>query len=180
MRRQEFALNTFITWIDRVIAMGCRAVLYVTLAVTFLILSANVALRYAMGSSLASASELPELLFPWIIMAGVVLAAQSGSHIAIVILTQRLGAARRWVVAGGALVVAALYLGLCWAAWPLMEIAADEYSPILHVPGSVTVGCLMLGFVLLAVTTLLRIPGLLAEDQLPPNEQAEMHVGASA
>ena len=66
--------------------------LYVTLAVVFAILSANVALRYVAGTSLASASELPELLFPWMIMAGVVLAAQHGSHIAVVILTQKLGA----------------------------------------------------------------------------------------
>lgn len=171
-------MNTFIDWTERVIGMGCRAVLYVTLAVTFLILSANVGLRYAMGSSLAWASELPELLFPWIIMAGVVLATQSGSHIAVVILTQRLGAARRWVLAGGAVIVAALYLGLCGAAWPLMEIAADEYSPILHVPGSVTVGCLMIGFVLLAVVTLVRIPAMLTEPAV--DERAEFHMGASA
>jgi TRAP-type C4-dicarboxylate transport system permease small subunit len=98
--------------IDRAIGAGCRAVLYLTLAAVFVILSANVALRYVAGTSLASASELPELLFPWMIMAGVVLAAQHGSHIAIVILTQKLGAARRWVLAGGSLVVAVLYAAL--------------------------------------------------------------------
>ena len=68
-------------------------------------------LRYVAGTSLASASELPELLFPWMIMAGVVLAAQHGSHIAVVILTQKLGASRRWVLAGGSLVVAAALRG---------------------------------------------------------------------
>jgi len=133
-----------------------------------------------MGSSLAWASELPELLFPWIIMSGVVLAAQSGSHISVVILTQRLGAARRWIVAGGALLVTSLYLGLCWGAWPLLGISDDEYSPILHVPGSVTVGCLMVGFVLLAVATLVRIPGILAEDDRTPDEPQEVHIGSSA
>ena len=75
--------------IDRAIGAACRGVLYVTLAVVFVILSANVALRYVAGTSLASASELPELLFPWMIMAGVVLAAQHGSHIAIVIVGDR-------------------------------------------------------------------------------------------
>ena len=174
-------MNTFIGWIDRAIGAGCRAVLYLTLAVTFVILSVNVGLRYAMGSSLSWASELPELLFPWIIMAGVVLAAQGGSHIAVVILTQRLGAARRWVLAAGAIIVSALYLGLCWAALPLMEISADEYSPILHVPGSVTVGCLMIGFLLLAITTLVRLPAILRAEQADttPGPQ-DLHVGASA
>jgi TRAP-type C4-dicarboxylate transport system permease small subunit len=119
-----------------------------------------VGLRYVSGTSLAWASELPELMFPWIIMSGVVLAAQHGSHIAVVLLTQRLGAARRWVLTGGAVLVALLYLGLTWATLPLMEISADEFTPILNVPGSVTVGCLMAGFVLLAVVTLTQVPAL--------------------
>ncbi|WP_309683382.1 TRAP transporter small permease [Polaromonas sp.] len=144
--------------IDHLIGMACRGVLYVTLCSMFLILSANVGLRYVAGSSLASASELPELMFPWLIMAGVVLAAQHGSHIAIVIFTQRLGAMRRWVLLAGSLVVAGLYASLAVVAWPLMEIAADERTPILQVPGSVSVGCLMLGFALLAIVTLCRLP----------------------
>jgi len=111
-------------------------------------------LRYAAGTSLAWASELPELLFPWMIMAGVVLAAQHGAHIAVVLLTQRLGAGRRWVLCAGTLTVAVLYLGLAWYALPLMAVAADERTPILQVPGSVSVGCLMLGFVMLALVAL--------------------------
>ena len=92
------------------------------------------------------------------IVSGVVIAAQHGSHIAIVILTQKLGAARRWVLTAASLVVAGLYLGLAYAAWPVFEIAADERSPIMQVPGSVSVGCLLLGFVMLAIVTLCRLP----------------------
>ena len=154
-------------FIDRCIGAACRGVLYVTLAVVFVILSANVGLRYVAGTSLASASELPELLFPWMIMAGVVHAAQHGSHIAVVLLTQKLGAARRWVLAGGSLAVAALYASLAVTAWPLMEIAADERTPILQVPGSVSVGCLMLGFALLSLVTLCRLPEVWAGAAAP-------------
>jgi TRAP-type C4-dicarboxylate transport system permease small subunit len=128
------------------------------LSVVFVILSVNVCLRYAAGTSLSWASELPELMFPWMIMSGVVIAAQHGSHIAIVILTQKLGAARRWVLTAASLVVAGLYLSLAYAAWPVFEIAADERSPIMQVPGSVSVGCLLLGFVMLAIVTLCRLP----------------------
>src|SRR5262245_66495104 len=99
-------------WIDRTIGTACRGVLYLSLAVVFAILTANVALRYVAGTSIASASELPELMFPWMIMAGVVLAAQHGSHIAVVILTQKLGASRRWVLAGGAVGGAVLFAAL--------------------------------------------------------------------
>ncbi|MGY0194229.1 TRAP transporter small permease [Leptothrix sp. BB-4] len=151
-------MQRFLDRVDQAVGALCRAVLYLTLTLTFLILSINVVLRYASGSSLAWASELPELLFPWMIMSGVVLATQHGSHIAVVILTQRLQGSRRWLLAAGSLLVAALYLGLSWAAVPLMEIAADERSPILQVPGSITVGCLLAGFVLLAVVTLCQLP----------------------
>ena len=151
-------MNPLFKAVDSVIAWWCHTVLYVTLSVVFVILSVNVVLRYAAGSSLAWASELPELMFPWMIMSGVVIAAQHGSHIAVVILTQKLGAARRWVLTAASLVVAGLYLGLAWAAWPVFEIAADERTPIMQVPGSVSVGCLLLGFVMLAIVTLLRLP----------------------
>jgi TRAP-type C4-dicarboxylate transport system permease small subunit len=149
----------FLQLLDRGIGAACRGALYLTLGVVFVILSANVALRYAAGTSIAWASELPELMFPWMIMAGVVLAAQHGSHIAVVLLTQKLApAARRWVLGFGSLTVAGLYGTLAWIAWPLMEIAADEKTPILQVPGSVTVGCLMLGFALLSLVTLCKLP----------------------
>ncbi len=151
-------MNPIFKAVDTVIAWWCHAVLYVTLSVVFVILSANVCLRYAAGTSLAWASELPELMFPWMIMSGVVIAAQHGSHIAVVILTQKLGAARRWVLTAASLVVAGLYLGLACTAWPVFEIAADERSPIMQVPGSVSVGSLLLGFVMLAIVTLCRLP----------------------
>ena len=151
-------MSHVLEWIDRGIGMMCRLALYLTLSVVFAILTINVGLRYAAGTSLAWASELPELMFPWMIMAGVVLAAQHGSHIAVVILTQKLGKWRRPVLQAGALVVAVLYGSLAVIAWPLMEIAADEKTPILQVPGSVSVWSLILGFGFLAVVTVCRFP----------------------
>ena len=171
-------MNPLLRAVDAAIARLCHGVLYLTLSVVFVILSVNVALRYAAGSSLAWASELPELLFPWMIMAGVVLAAQHGSHIAVVILTQRLGASRRWVLAFGSLLVAVLYIGLAWTALPLLEVAADERTPILGVPGSVSVGALMLGFVLLGLTTLTQLPRIWAGAEVEPMGHAPEEIAA--
>ena len=67
--------------IERTSAGICRLVLWLSTAVIFLILVANTVLRYATGSSLQWANEVPELLFPWLVMAGVVLAAQQGADI---------------------------------------------------------------------------------------------------
>jgi TRAP-type transport system small permease protein len=157
-------MTAILEFVDNSIGRACRFVLYVTLSIVFLILSVNVALRYGAGSSLSWASELPELLFPWMIMAGVVLAAQHGSHIAVVLVTQKLGPWRRPVLQAGALVVAALYGGLAVVSWPLMEIAADEKSPILQVPGSISVWSLILGFAMLAVVTVCRFSRIGNED----------------
>lgn len=145
---------------ERGIGWACQAVLYLTTAAIFVILCANVILRYTTGASLRWASEVPELLFPWLVIAGIVLAAQHGTHISVVLLTQRMPeAARRWVLSAGGLVVVALYATLAWAAWELMPIAADELSPMLQVPGSVTVSALLLCFALIAILTLIQVAG---------------------
>ena len=49
-------MNPLFKAVDSLIAWWCHAVLYVTLSVVFVILSVNVVLRYAAGSSLAWAS----------------------------------------------------------------------------------------------------------------------------
>ena len=66
-------------WIDATIATACRFVLYVTTVLLFGILAINVFLRYLSSTSLKAGGEAPELIFPWMVMAGVVLAAQYGS-----------------------------------------------------------------------------------------------------
>jgi hypothetical protein len=77
--------------IERAIVAVCaRACCGCPRAVIFVILVANTVLRYATGSSLQWANEVPELLFPWLVMAGVVLAAEHGAHIATTFLMEAL------------------------------------------------------------------------------------------
>ena len=56
--------------LSRSIAFICAAILYVTFGAIFSILCTDVVLRYFSGSSLRWASEIPELLFPWLVMTG--------------------------------------------------------------------------------------------------------------
>lgn len=142
--------------LERAIVITCSAVLWVTTTVIFVILSANTLLRYASGSSLQWANEVPELLFPWLVMAGVVLASEKGAHIATVFLVDSVsGGARRIIAVIAWLAVAALYAVLVRATWRMLEIVHDERSPILQVPGSVTYVCVLIGMVLIALLALL-------------------------
>lgn len=142
--------------LERGIVLACGAILWVTTVVIFVILSANTVLRYFSGGSLQWANEVPELLFPWLVMAGVVMAAEKGSHIATVFLVESVRAdARRIIAIVAWLAVAVLYGILVRATWNMLEIVHDERSPILQIPGSVTYACVLLGMALIAVLALL-------------------------
>jgi TRAP-type C4-dicarboxylate transport system permease small subunit len=138
--------------VERAVGGICRAVLWISTSVIFVILVANTVLRYATGSSLQWANEVPELLFPWLVMAGVVLAALHGAHITTTFLVEKVPfAIRRPLAVFAWLGVAALYAVLSVATFRMLEIVHDEKSPILQVPGSITYACVMGGMALLAV-----------------------------
>ena len=140
---------------ERGVAALCRGVLWLSTALIFLILVGNTVLRYATGGSLQWANEVPELLFPWLVVAGVVLAAQHGAHITTTFLVEALPAGvRRLVGTLGWLVVAGLYGTLAAATFRMLDVVHDEKSPILQMPGSITYGCVMAGMALLALLAL--------------------------
>src|SRR3982751_2000554 len=76
--------------IQRIIITAGRAGALISTAVIFVILCVNTLLRYISGASWQWANEVPELLFPWLVMAGVVLAAAQGAHIATTFLVAKL------------------------------------------------------------------------------------------
>jgi TRAP-type C4-dicarboxylate transport system permease small subunit len=131
-------------------------VLWISTTVIFAILVANTVLRYATGASLQWANEVPEFLFPWLVMSGVVLAAAQGAHITTSFLMDAVSASARRVVGTLSwLAVAALYATLAFATFNMLEIVHDEKSPILQLPGSLTYGCVMAGMGMLALLALM-------------------------
>ena len=138
--------------LNRGIAAVCAAILYITFGAIFAILCTDVFLRYLSGSSLRWAAEIPELLFPWLVMAGVVLAAQHGAHIATTFLADALrGPVRRIIAVVGHVAIVAAYALLAVVTAQAIPIVADEHSPLLQVPGYVTYACLLTGFALIAL-----------------------------
>jgi len=141
--------------IDKAVTGLCNTVLWTSTSAIFVILAGNTILRYSTGASLQWANEVPELLFPWLVTAGIVLGAQHGAHITTSFLVEKLPlAARRGVGTAGWLVVCALYATLALATWRMLSIVHDEKSPILQVPGSVTYGCVMVAMALLSLLAL--------------------------
>jgi len=140
---------------ERVTAGLCSIVLWISMVVIFVILACNTALRYATGDSLQWAGEVPELLFPWMVMSGVVLAGVRGAHITTNFLVAGLPVRlRNGVAVVSWLTVAVLYAALVWATWNMLDIVHDERSQILGIPGSVTYACVMVGMGLLALLAL--------------------------
>jgi TRAP-type transport system small permease protein len=163
--------------IERAVGGLCRAVLWASTSVIFVILCANTVLRYATGSSVQWANEVPELLFPWLVMAGVVLAAQHGAHITTTFLMEVLPAkARRVVATASWLIVAGLYGTLAVATLRMLDIVHDEKSPILQLPGSITYACVMSGMALLAVLAVQSAWQTWHAQPEPLNGEAEPHV----
>jgi TRAP-type C4-dicarboxylate transport system permease small subunit len=154
----------------RAIAAVCKAVMGLTTAGIFVILCSNTVLRYATGASLDWGNEVPELAFPWLVMAGVVLAAQRGAHIATTFLVEALpDRMRRRLVVAVWLTVAAMHATLAVATAQLLPIVHGERSPILKVPGSLTYGCVLIGLALLA---LLALQSALRTWRAPPRPSA--------
>ena len=162
--------------IERAVVSLCRAVLWLSTAVIFVILCANTVLRYATGSSVQWANEVPELLFPWMVMAGVVLAAVHGAHITTTFMMEVLPAkVRRVITSASWLVVAGLYGTLAVATFRMLDIVHDEKSPILQLPGSITYACVMGGMVLLALLAMQSAWRAWVAQPVPASD-AEPHV----
>lgn len=120
-----------------------------------MILLANVVLRYAAGFSLAWAGEVPELLFPWFVVAGIVLATVHNAHIYIGFIVDRARPALALLLAIlRIIVVSGSYAVLVWTVLDLLPIVAEKRSPILGVPNSVTYSCLLIGMLLIVLSEL--------------------------
>lgn len=120
---------------DLVLTRISQAIVFITIAVLLTSLTVNVTLRYALGGGGRSwLSELPEHFFPWMVAAGVVLAAVQSAHIAVDILLHGLNPrAGRLLAIAIQLGVAATYVVLGFVAVRVSQIVAIEYSALLNI-----------------------------------------------
>jgi TRAP-type transport system small permease protein len=141
--------------VDVAIDALARWTLSVSGTVLLAVLLLGIVLRYVFTESLPWATELPTLLFPVFVMAGIVLAAQRGQHVAVEFLINALSpAARRVLIVLANLLVAVSYGMVGDTIIDIMPIAASERTPILGIPGTLVYGSMLGGFALVVVTAL--------------------------
>lgn len=154
--------------IDRVIEVFSKIIAVTTIVVMFFSLMAEVVVRYITNQGMGWPTEIPNLLFPWLVMSGIVLAAQYGKHIAVETIRGFLGKnINRALMLVLQLLVIVTFFYLAWVGLFVIEITGSERYPVTGVSAkwaymSVIVGFSALG--LTGITTFFRL--LFADDPL--------------
>jgi TRAP-type C4-dicarboxylate transport system permease small subunit len=166
-REHHLAMN-LVNGVDRVIEVISMIIAVFTITVMFISLMAEVVVRYITNQGMGWPTEMPNLLFPWLMMSGIVLAAQLGKHIAVETIKSFLSKnVNRVVMMVLQLLVIATFFYLAWVGLFVIEITGSELYPVTGVSAKWAYMSIIVGFTALGVTgitTFLRL--LFAEDHL--------------
>lgn len=157
-----------VKWVDDAIVASSVLLAIASLVVMFVSLMAEVIVRYLTNQGMGWPTEMPNILFPWLVMSGVVLAAQRGQHIAVTAIIGMLGrAGNRVLLLGHQVLVAAAFFYLAWVGLDVLEITGSEEFPVTGITAHWAYLAMIVGFVglgITALTTFVRL--LLAGDPL--------------
>jgi TRAP-type C4-dicarboxylate transport system permease small subunit len=113
-------------------------------------------------------TEIPSLLFPWLMMSGIVLAAQYGKHIAVETIRAFLGKnLNRVLLMSLQVVIICTFFYLAQVGLFVIEITGSEVYPVTKVSAKWAYLSIIVGFVALGltgITTFFRL--LFADDPL--------------
>lgn len=119
----------------------------VSTVVIFLALMAEVVIRYLTSSGLGWPNEVPNLLFPWLVMGGIVVGAQRGSHIAAEALRSRLNDTQlRYLLALINLFVAGSFAFLAYLSLQVIAITKAQVFPMTGLGQAWAYSALLFGF----------------------------------
>lgn len=147
---------------DRVLRSVNNFIIYVSTAVLLSALTINVVMRYVFEEGGAAwLSEVPEHVFPWMVAAGVVLAALQGAHIAVDLLLDKLSPRTAKALALFIqVIVGATYATLAVIAVNVSNIVSIEYSSLLRISRSwdyYAMVYMSLGMVLASLILVIRV-----------------------
>ncbi|MCD1265837.1 transporter [Shinella sumterensis] len=129
-----------------------------SIVVIFLALMAEVVVRYFTSAGLGWPNEVPNLLFPWLIMGGIVIGAQRGSHIAAEAVRSFLSTEqlRKLLM----LLHAMIAVAFCYLAWLSLQVIAITKAQVFPMTGlgqAWAYSALLFGFGGIALASLVNI-----------------------
>lgn len=139
--------------VDRVIEYTSMVIAVITISVMFFSLMAEVVVRYVTNQGMGWPTEMPNLLFPWLVMSGIVLAAQHGKHIAVETIRGFLGkTANRILMMLLQVLVIATFFYLANVGLFVIEITGSETYPVTKVSAKWAYLSIIVGFTALGIT----------------------------
>ena len=121
------AIVRFLDRLKTVINYTGAIIVVITLSSMFVAIFVNVVLRYAFGNGIAWAYEIHNILFPWLVAGGAVMAAAKNGNIAVRAFVDLLPDLGRRVIAIAVFVfVAILCVGIIYSSMPIIKAA--QYS----------------------------------------------------
>lgn len=166
--REHHLTMNLVNGVDRVIEVISMIIAVFTITVMFISLMAEVVVRYITNQGMGWPTEMPNLLFPWLMMSGIVLAAQLGKHIAVETIKSFLSKnVNRVVMMVLQLLVIATFFYLAWVGLFVIEITGSERYPVTGISAKWAYMSVIVGFAALGITgitTFFRL--LFADDPL--------------
>ena len=136
--REHHLTMNLVNGVDRVIEVISMIIAVITITVMFISLMAEVVVRYITNQGMGWPTEMPNLLFPWLMMSGIVLAAQLGKHIAVEMIKGFLGKnVNRVLMMVLQLLVIATFFYLAWVGLFVIEITGSELYPVFQQSGHI-------------------------------------------
>lgn len=153
---------TWVKWVDGTLVAVSIALAISSLVVMFLSLMAEVVVRYLTNQGMGWPSEMPNILFPWLVMSGIVLGAQRGQHIAVTALLGALGrTGNRILLLALQVLIAATFFYLAYIGLDVLEITGSEEFPVTGITAFWAYLALVAGFFGLGITALTTFVHLL-------------------
>lgn len=159
---QAGGLTRLAKWLDSAIVALSVLAAIAALVVMFGSPLAEVVVRYLTNQGMGWPSEMPNILFPWLVMGGIVLAAQRGQHIAVTAIQGRIGrGGNRVLLIAHQVLITATFLYLAWVGLGVIEITGSERYPVTGLSAKWAYMAMIVGFVGLGLTALTTLVLLL-------------------
>ena len=138
-----------------------------------LILAYEVVCRYVFNAPTIWTQEVSIYLFMWTMLAASSYTLQTGKHVRVDLLLERMSVKKRLLMEGGTAIVGAAYcLIVSWQAWQMISMSI-QYGKLsatpLRVPLWIPQTALLIGFVLLTLQFLLILVGRFIAFRTPEN-----------